>query len=113
MRLSSIILKPYFNSPSNGLPQGSVLTPLLFYLYILDLPNTKSRKFCYADNIALACREKGLKEIKTILIEDLATLSTYFKKWRLKPCLNKTEVCAFHLNNKQAHMELFVQLNLP
>ncbi|ERL88416.1 hypothetical protein D910_05802 [Dendroctonus ponderosae] len=54
---------------NNALPQGSVLAPLLFNLYISDLPET---------------RAKGLGLTETTLSEDLASLCTYFKKWRLK-----------------------------
>jgi len=39
---------------NNGLPQGSVLAPLLFNLYTKGLPLTSLRKFIYADDIALA-----------------------------------------------------------
>lgn len=38
---------------NNGLPQGSVLAPLLFNLYVHDMPKTKSYKFQYADDTAL------------------------------------------------------------
>jgi len=37
----------------NGIPQGSVLAPLLFNIYMYDLPTTTSRKFVYADDLAI------------------------------------------------------------
>ena len=37
---------------NNGLPQGSVLAPCLFNLFTSDLPNTVSKKFIYADDLA-------------------------------------------------------------
>ena len=34
----------------NGVPQGSVLAPLLFSVYTADLPHTRSKKYIYADD---------------------------------------------------------------
>ncbi|KAI5723181.1 hypothetical protein M8J76_002556 [Diaphorina citri] len=93
---------------NNGLAQGSVLAPLLFALYIADIPETKSHKFGYADDWALATSSSNVEETEEILTEDLHVLSTYFRKWRLKPNPSKTEVTCFHLTNALAQMKLNV-----
>jgi hypothetical protein len=46
---------------NNGLPQDSVLAPLLFNLCIKDLQATTARTFIYADDLALAARVKNSK----------------------------------------------------
>ena len=38
---------------NNGVPQGYVLSPLLFNVYIADLSQTNSKKYGYADDLAL------------------------------------------------------------
>ncbi|KAG5875954.1 hypothetical protein JTB14_001450 [Gonioctena quinquepunctata] len=45
------------------------------------------------------------------LNEDPAKLNDYFKKWRLCPSPAKTEVCYFHLSNRQANDTLRVEFD--
>jgi len=92
----------------DGLPQGSVLAPLLFNTYTADLPLTQSRKFIYADDIALATQSSDIARTEATLSKDLSTLKDYFKKWKLNPNPNKTEVSCFHLNNREANRRLNV-----
>jgi hypothetical protein len=77
---------------SNGLAQGSVLAPLLFNLYIHDMPPTESRKFAYADDLALATQHKVIPVTEAVLTADMSILSQYFREWRLCPSMSKTVV---------------------
>lgn len=49
---------------NNGFPQGSVLVPLMFNLYVAYLPVTSSREFMYADDLALAVQHSNMRKKK-------------------------------------------------
>jgi len=97
-----------FKTLNNGLPQGSVLAPLLFNVYTHDLPCTTSQKFIYADDLALTFQHKDFNVIEKYLTTDLKIISQYFKNC---PNPNKTEVSCFHLNNHQANKTLSIKLD--
>ena len=50
----------------NGVPQGSVLAPALFNIYTYNIPVTVSKKYIYADDIALATIANDFKPIEHI-----------------------------------------------
>ena len=95
----------------NGVPQGSVLAPMLFNIYISDLPSTTSHKYGYADDLALLYSDRSWSKVEDVLTKDMAELATYLETWRLKLSVAKTCTTAFHLNNKEAHRQLTVPLN--
>ena len=95
----------------NGVPQGSVLAPLLFNIYVSDLPPTTSSKFTYADDLALVHIAGDWRTLEKTLSQDMTTLQTYLQKWRLKLTQTKTVSSVFHLTNKEAKRELSVELN--
>ena len=95
----------------NDIPQRSVLAPLLFNIYTYNLPSMISRKFAYADDLALLHSSGNWKDLEGILNQDMSTLSAYLQTWRLKLSHTKTVTAAFHLNNREAKRELKVYNN--
>ena len=95
----------------NGVPQGSVLTPLLFNIYVYDLPSTDSRRYAYADDLALLYSSDDWKDLEGVLSQDMTTISTYLQTWRLQLSHTKTVTTAFHLNNREAKHKLNVYNN--
>ena len=95
----------------NGVPQRSVLAPLLFNIYTYDLPSMISRNFAYADDLALLHSSENWKDLEGTLSQDMSTLSAYLQTWRLKLSHTKTVTAAFHLNNREAKRKRQVYYN--
>ena len=95
----------------NGVPQGSVLAPLLFNIYTYVLPSMISRKFAYADDLALLHSSGNWKDLEGTLSQDMSILSVYLQTWRLKLSHTKTVTAVFHLNNRETKRELKVYNN--
>ena len=84
----------------NGVPQGSFLAPLLFNIYISDLPATISRKYAYADDLAMMHADGDWLAVEGALSKDMATLGEYLQTWKLKLSTTKTVSTVFHLKRE-------------
>ena len=72
-RLFRVNLGNCYSDPSNitcGVPQGSILGPLLFLIYVNDMPQAvKSNLFLYADDSCLIFQGKDVIEIEKQVID--------------------------------------------
>ena len=85
-------------SPTAGSPQGSVLSPLLFLIYVNDLPNPHHRqnsKSQFADDTALWADSKNVQFAATLLRKDPRKLAKSCARWRMKLNPEKTKVIIF------------------
>lgn len=80
-----------------GYPQGSVIGPKLFLLYINDVCNVTERlKFViFADDTNLFCSGKNLKELLYAIERELEILKTWFDVNKLSLNMKKTKFMVF------------------
>ena len=74
-------------SPTAGVPQGSVLSPLFFLMYVNGLPNPHHRqnsKSQFSDDTALWAASKNVQFAAKRLRKNLRKLAKWCAKWRIK-----------------------------
>ena len=81
-----------------GVPQGSVLGPLFFLVYVNDIiDNLLSIARLFADDTSLAFTTSNLPDLEGVLNHDLQIISIWAKQWLVDFNPNKTEAILFTL----------------
>ena len=83
---------------SAGVPQGSVLGPLLFLIYVNDITESLlSLTRLYADDSSLYCSASSMQDIEGMLNHDLYQISLWANQWLVNFNPSKTEAILFSL----------------
>lgn len=93
-----MIVNNVTSSPLNvisGVPQGSVLGPLLFLIYINDIASSLSSTVrLYADDLVLYRKISSINDC-IILQDDLEKLTTWCESWLMTINLDKSKIMSF------------------
>ena len=99
-----------WKSINSGVPQGSVLGPLLFLVYINDITEgLESIPLLFADDTALLEIVDSPDESAFTLNNDLEKISNWSQKWLVTMNPSKCEAIVFSAKkNKPFHPELYL-----
>ncbi|KAF2355763.1 Reverse transcriptase domain [Trinorchestia longiramus] len=93
-----------------GLPQGAVLSPLLFNIMLSDLPVADGvQLIIYADDITILSKGDSLTEVRACLQRYLDSLAAWFKKRKL--IVNPAKCSQQIFTNKHSIPDVILQLN--
>ena len=103
-------------SLNSGVPQGSVLGPTLFLVYINDLPDQilHSLVDIFADDTTLysvSSKDLNFRSITSNLNADLSSISDWGKKWLVTFNETKTKTISFH-HHKTLHRSPVLMNNI-
>jgi len=98
----------------SGVPQGSILGPFLYMLYIADLPQSnKTILSTFADDTAIFTTDSDPTQTSTNLQEHLIEIITWTRKWKLKINESKSSHILFTLRQGQCPLVQINHTNIP
>ena len=98
-----------FKPVVSGVPQGSILGPLLFLIFVNDLPNSLENIcniFSYADDTQLVIHANSPEELKSKLQKALCTSQKWYQENSMLNNSGKTKILIFKHKKQQLNLKI-------
>ncbi|GBP86407.1 Probable RNA-directed DNA polymerase from transposon X-element [Eumeta japonica] len=98
----------------SGVPQGSVLGPVLYLIYTADLPaHASTTTATYADDTAILSTHKNQDSASDSLQQHLNLIEKWLRQWRIKANTDKSVQVTFTLRRKTCPPVKLCNVEIP
>ena len=98
----------YWKPVKGGIPQGSALGPLLFLIYVNNMPKQVQHGplLQFADDTCLICCGSSSERVSKLLSEDLSLLSSWIAQSRMQVNVGKSCIMWFRISRPKSGVSL-------
>ena len=93
-----------------GVPQGAILSPLLFSVYMNDIPSPQRTTNLFADDTSSYVISKDAADLPSLLQSRIDVISTWFRLWQLSVNTAKSAVMVFR-SQRMRQMQVQVSID--